>query len=115
MFSPRQQLAHGLSVQAFRELVDQDQASGKLEDTRKAAWCYIALALDKLINRNSLITRWDSGKDIVIGTFDSHDFGMKWSYAEMAVTIEGLGLDWALDDLQDCIKELVDRHPSNEG
>ena len=32
---------------------------------------------------------------------------MKWSYAEMAVTIEGLGLDWALDDLQDCIKELV--------
>ena len=40
------------------------------------------------------------------GTFDSHDFGMKWSYTEMAVTIEGLGLDWALDDLQDCIKEL---------
>ena len=40
-------------------------------------------------------------------TFDTHDFGMKWSYAEMAVTIEGLGLDWASDDLQDCIKELV--------
>ena len=33
---------------------------------------------------------------------------MKWSYAEMAVTIEGLGLDWALDDLQDCIKKLVE-------
>ena len=32
---------------------------------------------------------------------------MKWSYAEMAVTIEGLGLDWALKDLQDCIKKLV--------
>ena len=107
MFSPRQQLAHGYCVQAFRELVDEEQARGELGDIRKAAWCYIALALDKLINRNSLITRWDSGKDIVIGTFDSHDFGMKWSYAEMAVTIEGLGLDWALDDLQDCVKELV--------
>ena len=107
MFSLRQQLAHGYCVQAFRELVDGDRAAGVLNDARKAAWCYIALALDKLINRNSLITRWDSGENKVASTFDSHDFGMKWSYAEMAVTIEGLGLDWALDDLQDCIKELV--------
>ena len=107
MFSPRQQLAHGYCVQAFRELVEEDRVAGVLDDTRKAAWCYIALALDKLINRNSLITRWDPGENKVASTFDSHDFGMKWSYAEMAVTIEGLGLDWALDDLQDCIKELV--------
>ena len=108
MFSPRQQLAHGYCVQAFRELVDEDRAAGVLDDTRKAAWCYIALALDKLINRNSLITRWDPGENKVASTFDSHDFGMKWSYAEMAVTIEGLGLDWALDDLQDCIKDLAE-------
>ena len=108
MFSPRQQLAHGYCVQAFRELVEEDRAAGVLDDTRKAAWCYIALALDKLINRNSLITRWDPGENKVASTFDSHDFGMKWSYAEMAVSIEGLGLDWALDDLQDCIKDLAE-------
>ena len=107
MFSPRQQLAHGYCVQAFRELVDEDRANGEPDDIRKAAWCYVALGLDKLLNRNSLISRWNSGKETVEATFDSHDFGMKWSYAEMAVTIEGLGLDWALDDLQDCIKELV--------
>ena len=107
MFSPRQLLAHGYCVQAFRELVDKDRDAGKLDESRKAAWCYIALAMDKMINRNSLITRWDSGKDIVTGTFDSHDFGMKWSYAEMAIAIEGLGLEWALDDLGDCLKKLV--------
>ena len=107
MFSPRQLLAHGVCVQAFHDLVDEDRETGKLDENRKAAWCYIALAMDKMINRNSLITRWDSGKDIVTGTFDSHDFGMKWSYAEMAVAIEGLGLEWALDDLGDCIKQLV--------
>ena len=107
MFSPRQQLAHGYCVQAFRELVDDDQARGELGDIRKAAWCYIAMGVDKLINRNSLQSRWVPKNETVVGTFDSHDFGMKWSYAEMAVTIEGLGLDWALDDLQDCIKELV--------
>ena len=107
MFSIRQQLAHGYCVQAFKELVDEDRTAGVLENTRKAAWCYVALALDKLINRNSLLSRWNAGKETVEATFDSHDFGMKWSYAEMAVTIEGLGLDWASDDLQDCIKELV--------
>ena len=107
MFSPRQLLAHGYCVQAFHALVDEDRDAGKLDENRKAAWCYLALAMDKLINRNSLITRWDSGKDIVIGTFDSHDFGMKWSYAEMAIAIEGLGLEWALKDLDNCLSQLI--------
>ena len=107
MFSPRQQLAHGCCVQAFQELVDSDQASGKLDEIQQAAWCYVGIALDKLINRNSLLTRWVSGKNAVIGTFDSHDFGMKWSYAEMAVTIRGLGLEWAIDEVQKCITELI--------
>ena len=108
MFSLRQQLAHGYFVQAFREMVDEDQAGGDLDDIRKAAWGYVALALDKVIARNSLICRWDSGENKVASTFDTHDFGMKWSYAEMEVTIEGLGLDWALANLRDCIKELLE-------
>ena len=116
MFSPRQQLAHGYCVQAFRELVDEDRANGELDDTRKAAWCYIALAFDKLLNTNSLLCRWHANREVVAGTFDSHDFGMKWSYTEMAVTIEGLGLEWALNDLEDCIKQLVQMagHRRNE-
>ena len=107
VFTPRQLLAHGYCVQAFQELVDEDRHAGKLDEIRKAAWCYIALAIDKMINRNSVITRWDSGKAIVTGTFDSHDFGMKWSYAEMAIAIEGLGLEWALNEVGDCLRQLV--------
>ena len=112
MFSPRQQLALGLCVQAFHELVDEDNANGELDDVRKAAWCYIALALDKLINRNSLLARWNNST--VVGTFDSHDFGIVWSYGEMAVSIEGLGLEWAMKDIGACIGELVKMsgHPS---
>ena len=118
MFSPRQLLAHGYCVQAFHDLVDEDNASGRLDECRKAAWCYVALGVDKLINRNSLLSRWNpnKGKETVEATFDSHDFGMKWSYAEMAVAIEGLGLEWALNDLRDCIKQLVQMagHQRNE-
>ena len=109
MFSPRQLLAHGYCVQAFHDLVDEDKTSGRLDECRQAAWCYVALGVDKLINRNSLLSRWNpnKGKETVEATFDSHDFGMKWSYAEMAIAIEGLGLEWALNDLDDCLKELV--------
>ena len=116
MFSPRQLLAHGYCVQAFHDLVDEDRANGELDDTRKAAWSYIALAFDKLLNANSLLCRWHANREVVAGTFDSHDFGMKWSYTEMAVTIEGLGLEWALNDLEDCLKELVQMagHRRNE-
>ena len=107
LFSPRQQLAHGYCVQAFRELVDEDRAAGVFDDTRKEAWCYVALALDKMINRNSLLTRWMDKTSVVVGTFDSHDFGMKWSYAEMPVTNPLGGLKWALDNIAHCIGELV--------
>ena len=107
MFSPRQLLAHGYCVQAFRDLVDEDRASGRLNECREAAWCYIALAIDKMINRNSVMTRWEPRSNTVIGTFDSHDFGMKWSYAEMAIAIEGLGLEWAVNDMEDCLRQLI--------
>ena len=108
VFSPRQLLAHGYCVQAFKELVDEDKSQNQLTDVRRAAWCYVALAMDKLINRNSLLSRWNSIRQTVEATFDSHDFGMKWSYSEMAVAIEGLGLEWSLSELSECIKQLVE-------
>ncbi len=117
VFSPRQQLAHGYCVQAFRELVDIERDADRMDGRRKAAWSCIALALDKMLNRNSLLTRWDGGTNKVAGTFDSHDFGMKWSYAEMAVAIERLGLEWALDDMEQCIGKLTEMagHPPKNG
>ena len=40
-------------------------------------------------------------------TFDRHDFSFKWSYAEMAPLIAGLGYDWAIGQTAKCIAELV--------
>ena len=106
VFSPRQQLAHGYCAQAFRELVDTDRDAGRLDDVRRAAWACAALAFDKLLNYNSLMTVWHPNREALANTFNSHDFGMKWSYAEMAVAIESLGLEWALSDVQKCIGQL---------
>ena len=107
VFNHRQQLAHGYCVQAFHECVDNDAEAGQLDERRKAAWSYIGIALDKMINRNSLLTRWDGGTNKVAGTFDSHDFGMKWSYSEMAVTCRGLGLEWSLNDIAEALSEML--------
>ena len=107
MFNTRQQLVHGYCVQAFRECVDADTRAGRLDDQRRAAWAYVGIALDKMINRNSLLTRWDAGDNKVAGTFDSHDFGMKWSYSEMAVTCRGLGLEWGINDIAESLSEMI--------
>ena len=108
MFSPRQQLAHGYCVQAFRELVDADEDALLLDDLRRAAWACVAIALDKLISTNSLLCRWHPNRQVVAGTFDRHDFGFKWSYSEMAVAVESLGLEWALGDVEQCIGKLTE-------
>ena len=107
LFSPRQLLCHGTSVEVFREMLDADRADGNLDDVRQAAYGYLALALDKLLNYNSRMTRWHANREVLLGAFDRHDFSFKWSYGEMAPLITGLGYDWAIKQTAKCIDELV--------
>ena len=108
MFNPRQQLAHGHCVEAFRECVEEDRAAELLDECRKAAWAYVGIVLDKMVNRNALLTRWESKTSNIVGTFDSHDFGLKWSYAEMPVTNRMGGLKWAISNVEDCISKILE-------
>ena len=107
MFNPRQQLAHGCCVQAFRECVDDDARAGRLDDQRRAAWAYVGIALDKVINRNSVLCIWDHQTNKVVQTFLTHDFSFKWSYAEMAVSCRGLGLEWSIKDMDKCLSAIL--------
>ena len=108
LFSPRQLLCHGASVEIFRELVNEESAKPEgLNDCTRAALGYIALAIDTLINYNARSCRWDSTIHRVRSVFDRHDFAFVASYAEMAVLVAGLGYEWALDKTARCIKELI--------
>ena len=116
LFSPRQLLCHGTSVEVFREMLDADVAMGSLDDLRKAAYGYLALSLDKLRDYNSRMTHWHVGREVVAGSFDRHDFSFKWSYVEMAPLVVGLGYDWAIGQTAKCIDELVALiHPESSG
>ena len=40
---------------------------------------------------------------------------MKWSYAEMAVTIKDLGLEWVLNNVDDCLRQLIQNDRTSAG
>lgn len=107
MYSPRQLLGHATAVAVFRELLAEGEAQGPLADHTKAAFVYLSFALDKLRDYNSRATRWIVQREVMANTFDSHNFSMKWSYAEMAPLVEGLGFDWAVGQVAKCIGELT--------
>ena len=70
MFSPRQLLCHGTSVQVYREMLEEDRRGGKLTPVRKAAYGYLALTLDTVLNYNSRGGRWDTTTSRVRSFFD---------------------------------------------
>ena len=107
LFSPRQLLCHGTSVEVFREMLGEDRVEGKLNEVRRAAYGYLAISLDKTINWNARIASWNVNLQSMRSVFDRHDFAFKWSFAEMAPLIVGLGYDWAIEQTAKCIKELV--------
>ncbi len=106
LFSPRQLFGHCTAVEVFREMLLEEEAHG-LSDLTRATFVYLALSLDKLRDYNSRMTRWHSKRETMVNTFDRHDFAFKWSYAEMAPLVEGLGYDWAVEQTAKCIGELV--------
>ncbi|MBV9397055.1 MAG: DUF1156 domain-containing protein [Bryobacterales bacterium] len=110
MFSPRQLYGHCTSVEVFQDMVDDlaRQGGGRLTELDRAAMAYVALGLDKVLNYNAIQVRWHANREVVAGVFDRHDFSFKWSYAEMASTIKGLGYDWALEQTGKALRELIE-------
>ena len=108
LFSPRQLLCHGTSVEVFRQMLEADRAAGELTEVRQAAYGYLAITLDTLLNYNNRAGRWDSTTGRVRSIFDRHDFAFVWSYAEMVPLVTGVGYDWAIEKTAKCIKELVE-------
>jgi putative DNA methylase len=107
LFAPRQLLAHGTGVEVYRSLLEAERAKGELPEPTRAAFCYLALALDKFADYNSKISAWHGGREVLEHTFRDHAYVLKWSFAEMAPLVEGLGYDWAIKQTVKSLGELV--------
>ena len=111
LFSTRQLYCHGTSVEVFREMLEADRAEGKLTEIRQVAYAYLALVIDKTVDWNSRGCTWHPYREIMGHTFQRHDFAFRWSFAEMAPIVAGVGYDWALRQIAKCIGELVKLFP----
>ena len=107
MFSERQLLVHGTGVEAFVDMLEKEEAAGELTDIRRAAYVYLALAMDKLVDYNSRLSAWHPSREVLEHTFRDHVFVMKWSYAEMPALVEGQGHDWATKVTGKALKEII--------
>lgn len=109
LFNPRQLLGHVTAVDVFHELLREEEAArGTLPEVLRAAFGYLALSLDKLLDYNSRLSTWDWSTGRVRHVFVRHDFAHIWQYAEMAPVRTGAGYEWVTGVVAKCVAELVE-------
>jgi adenine-specific DNA methylase len=108
LFSPRQLLCHVTNTQIFCELWESGRRVGRDDEVTRAAFIYLALALDSMLNYGNRCCRWDAVTERVRSIFDRHDFAFVSSYAEMFPLATGTGYDWIIEKTAKCIEELVE-------
>ncbi len=108
LFAPRQLYGHCVGVEVFHDLIHELGGPDKLSDLDRAAFVYLALAMDKFISYNNRRSRWHPGREVMAQIFERHDFSIAWSSAEMAPTIAGLGYDWAIEQTAKALEELIE-------
>ena len=105
MFAPRQLLAMGVLVEELRGLREEIVGAEGLA-LAEAVEQILAFALDKVANYNAVLSFWHPIRGTVANVFDRHDFAFKSTFAEMALTGGGTGLDWAVENTLKSWREL---------
>ena len=106
LFASRQLLAIVTYLETLRELapavereLDRERAS--------AVRTYLGVVLDKAANWNSILASWNAPYESLRSVFDRHDLAMKWSFAEMNMSLKDRGaFPWALNQVVDSYKGL---------
>ena len=114
MFTPRQLLSHVVHLQHLREVgrewaadwhADRDPAA---HHKWQAVMTYLTLMLDKCLDYNSRMARWENTRGVVKGTFDRHDFAFLWSFGEMNPVPDRYGgWEWSMGQVLDAYRDLA--------
>ena len=105
LFSPRQLLVHGHAVEIYRELLA--EAGAQIDELTRAAFVYLALSIDKMLDYNARLSIWDWTTERSRHVFVKHNIPHVWCYSELNPIAQGLGYDWILEQTAGCIDELV--------
>lgn len=101
-FTPRQLLVHGTFGSEFRKLIPEIRED--IGSERADAILFELAAMQgKALNWNGRLSSWNVNYQRMRSVFDSHNFAMKWTFAEMegAHDIYGWALSQALKSYRD--------------
>jgi adenine-specific DNA methylase len=105
-FNARQLLTHAVYLQyildAKKKIFEESLQGGP--DRAKAIVTYLTLILDKCLDYNAILVRWESTREIVKGR--THDYRFISSYGEMNETVPDLGFEWAVQQVVDSYEGL---------
>ena len=105
MYTPRQLLAIGSLVDELdglhQEIIDKE---GK--EFGNAIIHILAFSLDKFLNHNCNLTRYENTRSVVKGKMDRHDFAFKPTFAELAPCNSGSGFGWAIANVTEAYEEI---------
>jgi len=104
-FSPRQLLSLLTYLEVLND-VREEIRKELPEERANAVETYLAFAIDKCCDRNSLMVLWVPQRQVLSHTFDRHDFSFKWSYGEM--TLPKDGFLWAVDQVADAYRGIAE-------
>lgn len=104
-FSSRQLLSLGTALEELSKLgqelrIELDAQKASAVET------YLAAAISKAINYNSILSSWHVSHQVIRSVFDRHDFSFKWSFAEFD-TAHNL-LPWSVSQISDAYQGVAD-------
>lgn len=104
-FSPRQLLVHGTFGEQFRAIIP-EVVEELGESLAEAVLFELALMQGKALNWNARLSSWNVGYQRMRSVFDSHNFAMKWTFAEMEGAHDIYG--WALSQTLKSYRDIAD-------
>jgi adenine-specific DNA methylase len=106
MFSPRQLLGLGVLMEELHALRPKIIAA-EGEEIGQAVVHLLAFVFDKMVNHNCLFSRFDVTRGAIKGKADRHDYSFKPTPSEMAPTVTGAGLAWAIDNVCEAYEDVA--------
>lgn len=83
LFNARQLLALATLTRITRELAEALASHGYPKDLQDAILSYLALAVDRVADRNTTICHWDVGYEKISNTFQRYALRINWDYCEV--------------------------------
>jgi len=112
LFTPRQLLALGTLVGHTRDLREMLSKSGLPSNWVQAVTSYVALCIDRLADRNSTISWWQTTAQKIGPTFTRWALPMAWDFCEISPWAEASGgylqaIDWVAEVAEHLTKPML--------